>query len=36
VFRTGMAMLTDPTIAQEDRQIIRAMLTEIVNGNLRG
>ena len=36
VFRTGMAMLTDPAIAQEDRQIIHAMLTEIVNGNLRG
>jgi hypothetical protein len=35
VFRTGMAMLTDPAIAQEDRQMIHAMLTEIVNGNLR-
>jgi hypothetical protein len=35
VVKTGMAMLTNPAIAQEDRDIIHGMLTEIVNSNLR-
>jgi hypothetical protein len=35
VFKVGMAMLTDPAVAQEDREIIHGMLTQIVNGTLR-
>jgi hypothetical protein len=35
VFQAGLRMLTDPAVAQEDRDTIHAILTEIVNGEAR-